>query len=166
MADPRDAPGAADAPAPRPRQLLPILLIAPYVAFCACWIADDDPINTVVTVAMAAGAAALLGLPALFWALDHGRTGLGTLTALGALAGTVPLLLALVSGTLGVGARYGVHALLAVLRHGAPLPAFGAPSWHEFAIDELTSSAIGAASGALYWLLFVRFVRRARRAQS
>jgi hypothetical protein len=113
---------------------------------------------------MAAAAAALLGLPALFWALDHGRTGLETLATLGALAGAVPLVLALASGALGVGARYGPHVLLAVLRHGAPLPAFGAPSWREFAIDELTSSAIGGASGALYWLLFVRFVRRFRRA--
>jgi hypothetical protein len=161
MADPRDAL-ELDAPAPRLRQLLPVLLIAPYVALCVCWITNDELPVTIATVVIAAVAAALLGLPALFWALDHGRAGLGTLLALGALAGAVPLLLALVSGALGVGARYGMHALLAVLRDGAPLPAFGAPRWSRFAVSELEGVVIGAASGALYWLVFIRRSRRAR----
>jgi hypothetical protein len=162
MADSREAL-ERDVTTPRLRQLLPILLIAPYVAFCACWIADDEPINTVVTVAISAVAAALLGLPALFWARDRGRAGVGTLMALGAAAGVLPLLLALASGALGLGARHGVHALLFVLREGAPLPAFGVPSWRRFAAIELTASAIGAASGALYWLLFLKLARRVRR---
>jgi len=115
---------------------------------------DGTPIVGFWTALMTASAVAgVLGIPVLYWALDHGRTNARWLGSLGALAAVVFPLALLVSGTTGQLMLGGRRYMMRVLRRGAPIPGAGQIPWSAYAELVLTVVVIGAACGVVYALL-------------
>jgi hypothetical protein len=98
---------------------------------------------------VAFGAAALVGVPAVQWAIEHGRTRVVHLMAIGALSGAVVPLLALISGVAGQLAHGGGDYTRWILAHGATLPWYGSMRWGSFAAFVGECAAIGAMSLAV-----------------
>ena len=142
-------------PTPGARDLLPILPIAAGVAWVVRWLEPDPWVGTWTWVGIAVAGAALIGLPALFWALDHGRSRLWPLASLGAVAGFLPLVVISVSGMVGLLARGGPAPLAYAIERGAPIPGMGVMVWRVFLGTELLAALVGAASACVYWLIFV-----------
>jgi len=136
-------------------ELLPLLPIV----FVVAWVVRSYElypwVSTPTALAISIAGAALLGLPALFWALDHGRRGCATLVCLGALVGVMPLAIIVTSGALGLIFRVGPERTMEILQRGAPIPGMGAMPWMTFARAELPAATIGAISAAIYWLALV-----------
>jgi hypothetical protein len=150
--DASESPSARPRP-PGARQLLPLLLIAPAVTAPVWWL-DRTPIVSVWTALMTASAAAgVLGIPVLYWALDHGRTSARWLAPLGALAASVFPVALLASGTAGQLMLGGRRYMLRVLRRGAPIPGAGQIHWSSYAELVVMVVLIGAACGLVYALL-------------
>ena len=101
----------------------------------------------VAVVALAS--AALVGLPAIRWAIEHKRTRLPQLAVIGAVAGVVPPVLMLVSGTIGQFAHGGGDYARWVLSHGPSLPWYGVMRWSSFWQLVWLCGAIGAVSLAM-----------------
>ena len=92
--------------------LLPVialLTVVPIIAILAVRLfglaPSADDLWSVAGFAVAS--AALIGLPALRWAMEHGRTRVVHLGVIGALAGVVAPLIVLVSGIVGQAAHGG-----------------------------------------------------------
>jgi hypothetical protein len=102
-----------------------------------------------IVASIALGGAALVGLPALRWAMEHGRTRVVHLGVIGALAGVVVPLIVLVSGIVGQAAHGGLDYARWVLAHGASLPWYGAMRWSIFSALIGECAIIGAVSGAI-----------------
>ena len=134
-------------------ELLPLLPIVLVVAWTVRTFELLPWVSTGAALAISMAGAALIGLPALFWALDHGRRGLIPLTLIGTLAGLTPLLVILASAVLGLLVRVGFECTLHTLQLGAPMPAMGVMPWWTFVRAELPAAAIGAISAATYWLI-------------
>ena len=98
--------------------------------------------------------AALVGLPALRWAIEHGRTRFVQLAVIGAVAGVVPPLLALVSGVIGQAAHGGTDYARWVFSHGPSLPWYGVMRWSSFAVLVAECAGIGALSGSIMRAFF------------
>src|SRR5262245_54910723 len=97
-----------------------LLTVVPIVAILAMRglglaLAADD---LWMVAGLALACAALVGLPALRWAIEHNRTRLVQLAVIGAIAGVVPPLLALVSGVVGQAAHGGTDYARWVFVHG------------------------------------------------
>jgi hypothetical protein len=143
---------AADPP-PGARDLLPILPIAALVAWLVRVFETDPWVSAGTWVGIAVASAGLIGLPALFWALDHGRCRLTTLIPIGVLAGVLPLVIISASGTAGLAVRGGFDVVSNALERGAPIPGMGVMPWLPFLRTELLAAAVGAASAGVYWLM-------------
>lgn len=138
---------------PRARDLLPLLLIAPAITAPVWWM-DRTPIVGFWTALMTASAAGgVLGIPVLYWALDHGRTSAHWLGPLGALAAMVFPVALLASGAAGQLLLGGRRYLIRVLRRSAPIPGAGQIPWSAYAELVVTAVVIGAACGVVYALL-------------
>jgi len=142
---------------PRPpgaRQMLPPLAIAPLVSgaifgvFSGRWGTAQ-----LAAVAGLAGTVAI-GWPMLYWALEHGRSRLRHLLVVGAIAGAVPLLVALGSGVLGlfIKSRGSIEYVEWALSHGASIPYYGVYGWSRFVAAEALAVVAGMVTGALYYL--------------
>lgn len=132
--------------------IVPIVAIVVLRAFGLAPAAAD--FWMVVGVALAS--AALVGLPAVRWAIEHERTRLLQLAVIGAVAGVVPPVLMLVSGTIGQLAHGGSDYTRWVLSHGPSLPWYGVMRWSGFGALTAECAATGAVSGAL----MTTFLRR------
>lgn len=143
-----------DAP-PRALDLLPILIVALVLAPLAWWLTRST-VTWPVFIGFAVASAGLLGLPMLFWALDHRWTRLTSFVLLGACAGAMPMVAVLASGVLGRLMRGGVSYVERVLSRGAPIPMAGLLTWPEFARAEIQGVIFGAVCAAIYWRLIVR----------
>ncbi len=138
---------------PGARQLLPLLLIAPAVAAPIWWI-DRTPVVGFWTAMIAASAAAgVLGIPVLYWALDHGRATARWLVPLGAFAATLFPIVLLAGGTLNLARLGGRRHFWRLMRRGAPVPVAGQIAWPQFVELALTAVVIGALTGLVYALL-------------
>jgi hypothetical protein len=141
--------------APTASRLLPLLVIAPIAGLAVRWgrphYLETDVASAVLTLLCAV----VFGLPALFWALDNGRTRLAHLFALGFVAGLLSPLAVLAAGILGQ-FTYGSAAYVRrALSWGAPMPWYGLLSWRQFAGLVVASAVAGVVSAAVYWLLIV-----------
>jgi len=141
---------------PEPWRVLPIVAIVPAVAMLFWWADDGSRASAGEMAAFATAGAGLVGVPVLFWSLDHGRTRPGQLAALGACAAVVPLLAALCSGILGRMLFDGWPHASRILEVGAPIPTYGVMPWPTFLLSLLQSTVVGATGTVVYWLIFVR----------
>jgi len=132
-------------------ELMPILPIVLVVAWGVRSYELYPWVSTRTALAISVAGAAVIGLPALFWALDHGRRGFATLVVLGVLVGVMPLVIIVSSGALGLTFRVGPERTIELLQRGAPIPGMGAMPWVTFARAEAPAAAIGALSAAVYW---------------
>lgn len=128
-----------------------LLTVVPIVAILAMRLfglapAADD-LWTVAGLAIAS--AALVGLPALRWAIEHHRTKIVHLAVIGAVAGVVPPLLMLASGAVGQIGHGGTDYARWVFSHGPSLPWYGVMRWSSFYALVGECAAIGAVSGAI-----------------
>jgi hypothetical protein len=136
-------------------RILPLLVIVPVVA-AAVRVGRTHYLETeLASVAMTLLCAGVLGLPALFWALDNGRTRLASLVPLGVIAGVLAPIALLVTGTLGQLQYGGFGYVRRVLTRGATLPWYGMAPWPQFAGLVAAAAITGGLSAAVYWLLFV-----------
>jgi hypothetical protein len=128
-----------------------VLTVVPVVAIVAMRALGlaQTAADTGVVGGLALCCATVIGLPALRWAIEHDRTRIWSLALIGAVAGTVPPLLALVSGTIGLGARGGLDYVRWVFEHGASIPWYGIRRWSQFLVETGACAAIGAVSGAV-----------------
>lgn len=148
-------PDATTSLAPTPARMLPVLVIVPAVA-AAIRLGRPHYLETQVTaVGFTLLCAVVLGLPALFWALDHGRVRLGSLVALGACAGVMAPIVLVLTGAVGQLQYGGLNYLGFIFKRGAPVPWVGTLAWPKFTGLALASVIAGAVSGVVYWLLIV-----------
>jgi hypothetical protein len=146
---------AEDSRPPGAGELLPLLAIVGVVAWVIRSFEPSPWVSTRIGTAISIAGAGLIGLPALFWALDHGHRRLVALLALGVTAGLTPLLLVVLSGAAGLIVRAGPGAAVRILYAGAPIPGMGVMPWRAFARAEAGAAAIGAVSAAIYWMAFL-----------
>jgi len=141
----------------RPSQALIVVPIVLAVTGAARWLDPGSYLPAALVYAVAVGGAALIGVPLLVWDFERGSTGLARLLALGALAGSVPPVLGLLSGILGLAVqRLPLAAIKWFLLERAPIPIAGPLRWSGFAIACGESAAVGALSAALFWVAVVR----------
>lgn len=143
------------APPAAASRLLPLLVIVPAVA-AAVRLGRPHYLETELgSAALTLLCAGVLGLPALFWALDHGRTRLAVLSVLGVVAGVLAPVAVLLTGMVGQLQYGGLAYLRRVLSRGATLPWYGMLVWPKFGGLVAAAAIVGAVSGAVYWALFV-----------
>jgi hypothetical protein len=148
---------AEDEKPPHLLQVIPIVAIVLAVAALARVVFGDQRVEWGTWTIFVASSAALLGLPALFWALDFRKTRLWQLIVLGAVMAAVPMAALAASGVIGRLARWGWDQTGVILvRNGAPIPIYGYMSWPYLAEIEAQATLVGAASGCVYWALFIR----------
>ncbi|HYN07622.1 MAG TPA: hypothetical protein VES67_09550 [Vicinamibacterales bacterium] len=125
---------------PRATQVLALLPITAAVA--ACVMLGMHPYAAVIAAMVGSICAAAAGVPALFWALEHGRTRFVELVVVGAIAGAVPVAL-----FLGVSMSWRV---LFADRAMPPVTVFRslAGAGMLFGVPAL----IGALAGVIFWL--------------
>jgi hypothetical protein len=145
----------AHAFAPTAARLLPVLLIVPIVSVALRWGRPHYLEDVSSAVAFTLLCAGVLGLPALFWALDHGRTSLASLITLGFVTGFLATIVVLATGLLGQLQYGGLRYMRRVVAHGATLPWYGMLAWTPFAGLAGACAIAGGVSGAVYWVLFV-----------
>jgi len=130
---------------------LGIVAIVPLVAVSVVWtLAGGKPrIDLWMVAAMALACAVVIGVPVVHWAIERGRSRVAELAFIGAFAGALAPLFALVSGVIGFLAKGGLDYAIWVLRRGASLPWFGIMRWSQFYLLVLECAAIGAISAAI-----------------
>jgi len=128
-----------------------LLTVVPIVAMIAMRLLGLAPVadDLWMVAGLAFASAALVGLPALRWAIEQHRTRLAQLALIGAIAGVVPPLLMLVSGAMGQLAHGGADYARWVFSHGPSLPWYGVMRWSGFCALVAECAATGAVSGAL-----------------
>ncbi|MGE5835942.1 MAG: hypothetical protein ACM4AI_15785 [Acidobacteriota bacterium] len=155
-----EVPGVPSGPiAPTAARLLPLLVIVPLACAVVRWGRPHYLETEIAAVAVTLLCAVVFGLPALFWALDHGRTRFAQLSALGVIAGLLSPVAILAVGLLGQLQYGGAAYMRRVINHGATLPWYGMLPWRQFAGLAAASAIAGAVSAAVYWLLLVRSKR-------
>jgi len=118
---------------PTARDMVPPVIIAPFVAAAAFGLAWQSATVALVAAIGGLAAAFLVAWPLLFWMIDNGREGAPARTIVGAVCGVAPFAGALVSGVLGLYARSGdLKYVGRVLEHGASVPYYGAVMWPGF----------------------------------
>jgi len=140
---------------PRATSILPLLVIVPAAAGLSRWLGGGLLVDWTTWTALVLAGAGVIGMPALFWSLDHRRTRVHQLATVGGIAGMVPLLTALASGILGRFARGGWPYAERMLAHGAPIPTVGLMPWLTFLQCALEGAVIGALSASIYWALYI-----------
>lgn len=122
-------------PAARPRliEVIPLIAITPIVAVIVAWPVFGP--GAIMAGVIAVPASAVIGAPVLHAALARGWRSFGRVTLLGALTGPLPFLL------------WGLFVAFADMRFR---PTFA------FLVFEALSAVIGAATGAVNWLLVLR----------
>jgi hypothetical protein len=140
---------------PTAARLLPVLIIVPVVAGALRRVRPHYLETETAAAGLALLCAVVFGLPALFWALDHGRARVMPLVSLGLSAGLLSPLAVLAAGVLGQFTYGNVAYVRRALSWGAPLPWHGMLPWLQFAGLVGASAVVGAVSGAVYWLLVV-----------
>ena len=146
---------AAEPIAPTASRLLPLLVIAPVVAAAVRWGRPHYLETPVSAAALTLLCVVVFGLPALFWALDHGRIRLIHLATLGAGAGLLAPCAILAAGILGQFTYGDWSYVRRALDHGATLPWYGLLRWTAFGGLAAASAITGAVSGIVYWLVFL-----------
>jgi hypothetical protein len=157
----RDLDG--DSGPPHPFRVLPIVLIVPAVAWLAREFGGAIRVNWTKWTVFVVASAGLMGMPALFWALDTKRTRMWQLAILGATVAVLPMLAVLTSGVLGRLARGGWPYAWLMLEQGAIIPTYGILTWPMFVRIEVYAALIGATSATIYWVLFILLGGRRRR---
>ena len=143
--------------APTAIEMLALLALAPLVSVALFAAANRSWAGAVVVAVTAAAATMLIGWPVVFWMFDHGRTRLRHALVAGAVLGALPLVVALVSGTLGLYIRTNDTAMIRrAFRFGAPIPWYGVLPWAQFRWLELLSIASGLAVLASFYVVIVR----------
>jgi hypothetical protein len=155
-----DDPDTTRAVPPGAHDLLPLLGVAPAVTAVAWWVDPAPVVGFWSALGVAAGAAGVFGIPALYWALDHQRASAGWLAGLGAVAASLFPCVLLVSGMTGQWLLGGRRYAGLVVSRAAPIPVVGQIPWSRFAVLIATCMAIGALSGVIYALARQRFSRR------
>ena len=158
--EPVEIDDAAETEPPGALELLPILPIVLVVGWVVRSYELFPWVSAGTALAIAVGGAALIGLPALFWALDHGHRGFIALTLLGTFVGITPLVVIVSSAAFGLLLRVGAERTMETLQRGAPIPGMGVMPWITFARAEIPAAAIGAISAMIYWLLSVVLRKR------
>ena len=138
---------------PHARDVLPVLPIVPFVAWLVQAGRSAPFLDWATWIVFVSGSAALIGLPALFWSLDHRRVRLHQLATVGAIGGAVPMLMGLASGAMGQAARIGWRHVGTMLASGAPIPIAGFMPWPAFVRCVIEGMVIGSVSGLAYRLL-------------
>lgn len=136
-----------------PSRILPLLVIVPIVAAAVRWGRPhylDSSVSALVFSLLCAG---VLGLPALYWALDHESTAPAFVAALGAAAGSLAPFAVLAAGLLGQLQHGGATYMRRVIEHGATLPWYGMVPWMRFAGLVASSAIVGGVSAGVYWAL-------------
>jgi len=141
---------------PRAGELLPLLVIAPAIWAFVRLAAVTSLVDPWVSLALAAAAGGLFGIPALFWALDHDRATPVVLGLLGAIAGALVPAAFVVSAASGFLARQGLEAARWLLGRHAIFPLVGAVSWTSFVLIDLEAACSGALAGLVSWALVAR----------
>ena len=141
--------------APTASRLLPLLVIAPVVAAAVRWGRPQYLETLVSAAALTLLCAVVFGLPALFWALDHGRVRPIHLATLGAVAGLLAPCAILAAGILGQFTYGDWSYVRRALDHGATLPWYGLLRWTAFGGLAAASAITGAVSAIVYWLVFL-----------
>jgi hypothetical protein len=139
----------------RPMEILPVLVVTPAVAAVVDAVLHSGGMPSSGFLLFVAAVAGLIGLPAVVWALDTGRTSFGTFAILGTLAGVLVPLLMLLSGALGLWIQGNWDYAVWALGAGAPIPTRGLYRWPDFFRIALESMAVGTLS-ALVCRLFLR----------
>jgi hypothetical protein len=151
-----------DAEPPNALRILPILVIVLAVSWVSRALGGAIRVDWTTWTMFVLAGAGLLGMPALFWALDHRKTKVWQLALLGAVIGIVPMIAVLASGVLGRFARGGWPYTRMMLERGATIPTYGFLSWPMFVRIEIFAALVGAASAAIYWVVFVAPWRQRR----
>ncbi len=141
--------------APTASRILPLLVIAPMVTATVRWGRPHYLETPSSATALTLLFVVVFGFPALFWALDHGRTRLADFSGLGAIAGLLSPLAVLAAGILGQFMYGDASYVRSVLQWGAPLPWHGTLRWSAFAGLAAASAIAGAATAIVYWVLLV-----------
>jgi hypothetical protein len=150
------SPGS-DEPGRQPRagEVLALLVIVPAVGAAARALGGPGlvaPWTAALVVGLCAGT---VGVPVLVWSFEHGALGLVRLTVVGAIAGTVPPALLVVSGAIGLYLLGDAEYVQWALGRGASIPLYGLLPWPRFGMFLAWSAVVGAASGVIYRLLVV-----------
>lgn len=127
-------------------------------ALAVRWGGGGQVVGTPGVAALAAlVCAVVLGLPALAFALERGRTSAAWMSGLGAVAGALPLLLLGLSGIAGFYFRSGNWDRASwALEVGMPIPGTGIIVWSRFLRLELQAILVGLTCGLMFWLIMVR----------
>jgi hypothetical protein len=141
---------------PRPVEVWFLLVAVTAVAAAVRTVGGPALVSPWIGAAVAGASAGVVGLPALAWMLDRGRRGLGTAVLLGIGAGSVPPLVFLAGGVLGVFVRGEHPGVRELLRLGAPVPAYGVMPWLAFLRLDARSALVGGASAVVCWLVLFR----------
>jgi hypothetical protein len=140
-----------------PTRVFAVVPIALLVAVAARMLDPSPRVAWSTFLGFAAGSAALVGVPVTHWLLETGRTSVRAWMIVGALAGMLPLCLALLSGAFGQLVWSGeVAYLLEYVSRRAPFPLVGAVQWSAFSLMLLEGAFVGACSGVVYRQLSVR----------
>jgi len=133
------------------RSIIVLLLGAPFIALVVNWAAGPGPfgLSLWIVAGAAAAAAVVIGMPLLFFALEHDRDGFVALMVLGLIGGALAPLLVLLSGIVGVLLRTSVSYLRFTLADGASIPGYGQLAWPRFFGLVARAGIVGAVTGAL-----------------
>jgi hypothetical protein len=131
--------------------------LVPLVTLAVVWATGPSrsgpDLRTIAAFALGCGA--VIGLPVLHWAVEHGRTRAWHLMLLGGFAGVLPPVLLIASGALGLAAKGGMDYVRWVFAHGPSIPWYGLLRWSEFYVLVGKCVFVGATSGAVV-TLFLR----------
>lgn len=140
---------------PRAGEVLALLVIVPAVGAAARALGGPGlvaPWTASMVVGLWAGT---IGVPLLVWSFEHGALGVVRLAVVGAIAGTIPPALLVVSGAIGLYLLGDADYVRWALGRGASIPLYGVLSWPRFGTFVAWSVVVGAASGVIYRLLVV-----------
>jgi hypothetical protein len=133
--------------------VLPVLVVAPAVAWAWIRFVAPDRSLELLLIGLSVGGAATFGVTTWAWAADHAWTRWTYRVVLGALAGLGPPVAVLAAAVAGLVWRNGAADTADLLRHGAAIPAYGLLAWPSFLSFSAQCAGVGAISGAIQWAI-------------
>jgi hypothetical protein len=151
MSDSRSPAG--DGRPPRAGEVLALLVIVPAVGAAARVFAAGTLTTPRWSALLVGVCAGTVGLPALAWLFERGRTGLDAFAGAGVAAGALPPVLLAISGAVGLALLGGGEYAWWALGHGPSIPLYGTLAWSKFLGLLAWSVSVGLASGLIFGLL-------------